>query len=85
MGNLPREAKNTKNIGYFSYGLTRRKSHQNLAASPASRGSLLSFDLFVQRAFKGKKGGRKLSARSARFARKIYTCFTFLYLFFSIP
>ena len=32
MGNLPREAKNTKNIGYFSYGLTRRKS-----SSPKSR------------------------------------------------
>ena len=82
MGNLPREAKNTQNIGYFSYGLTRRKSLQNLAASPAPRGALLSFDLFVRRAFNGKKGGRKLSARSARFARNICTCFTFLYLLF---
>ena len=31
MGNFPREAENIKNIGYFSYGLTRRKSHKNLA------------------------------------------------------
>ena len=89
MGNLPREAKNTKNIGYFSYGLTRRKS-----SSPKSRCTreemtklqlpreALCSALFVQRAFKGKKGGRKLSARSARFARNICTCFTFLYLFF---
>ena len=90
MGNLPREAKNTKNVGYFSYGLTRRKSHQNLAVHvkkwlaklQLTREALcLALTDLSSGPLKGKRR-KKLSARSTRFARNTCTCFTFLFFFF---